>query len=281
MLKGLEHMINFSYFRNFGNLILVKNICSPIRNTYEADTPSQVVWEEWMEDSADPNQHIGLVARDKQIEGWFGFDMLKPNSLLCDCMGVILPKMIISADTSILEVIPLFTDKTKIFYLVLQGTSFIGVLDFRDIFKLPFRLALFALILQIEKLMLDIILTAPNFSVSLLSQGKVEKAKDVYHRRGYSYDNNGQPYASTLLECTTLIHKFNILKKCRKTRLLIPELQSNFTEVAERMRNELAHPSTNNDEILSRDILVPFVNWAEQFQQSMQRFLESNERMDK
>jgi len=223
---------------------------------------------------------IGLVETDGKIEGWLGHDMLDGDrGAVSECLEQITPDAIMTGDTSLVDAVVAFSKTSRPFFFILKGNQFVGWLSYEHLHKPPLRLCLFAMLINLERVLLDLALLSPSESVSLLSPGRLGKAKETYSIRHYSYSEHGEPYHSKLLECTTIADKIAIAKKLTKRRQVIPTLNDNkLCKYIERLRNEIAHPGLQerSSELLAREDLWPFIEWAETLESELQEFLKEN-----
>jgi hypothetical protein len=132
------------------------------------------------------------------------------------------------------------------------------------------------MLINIERLLLDATLLSPRASVGLLSNGRLKKAKDIYAIRTYRYDQEGEPYSSRLLECTTIADKLTIARRFPRVKQAVPALgERKSCSDVERLRNEIAHPGLEegSSSLLTRERLLPFIEWAEALESQLEEFL--------
>jgi hypothetical protein len=133
------------------------------------------------------------------------------------------------------------------------------------------------MLIDIERLLLDIALLSPRESVASLSEGRLAKAKDIYALRKYERDEEGQPYDARLLECTTIIDKISIARKLPNIKQAVPALgDAEFCRDVEKLRNEIAHPGSDerSSSLLDRERLWPFIKQAETLASELEEFLK-------
>jgi hypothetical protein len=219
---------------------------------------------------------IALVRRGDKIQGWVGYDMLETNRTVFECMEQVTPDTILTADTSLIEAVAAFSVSSCPFFLVLKGNHFIGWLSYSDLHKPPLRLCLFAMLINIERLLLDVALLSARESVGFMSEGRLSKAKEIYAFREYNYDQKGEEFSSKLLECTTIADKIGIVKKYPSIKQTVRALgKRKFFSEVERLRNEIAHPGSEerSSSQLTRERLWPFIEWAETLESELEEFL--------
>jgi hypothetical protein len=262
-----------STFKELSQLIRVNDICDPFIAEFDISKSVGSVNQEWAIDlcaerALDPMEQIALVKQNHKIIGWIGFDMLESSKTLYECMEPISGDILISSDTPLLEAIHTVCRRNDSIYLVLRGNRFIGFLGYSHFHKLPFRMCLFALLIDLEKIMLDIIKLNPTSFLKNLSEGRLNYAKKIYGYRGLSLNEENKEYESKLIDCTTFIDKFKILRKNSVVIQKCPNIKSNFTNIAEKIRNSIAHPEGEKSGLLpiNREELIPFMQWAEELQ---------------
>ncbi len=77
--------------------------------------------------------------------------------------------MLISSDTPLLEAIKIVCSGYNHSYFVLKGNEVIGFLTYDHFYKLPFRICLFALLIDLERVMLDITKLYPTLYLNPVS----------------------------------------------------------------------------------------------------------------
>jgi hypothetical protein len=266
-------MISESHFLKLAYLLTVGDVCTPLLTDFDATQSTDVVWEKWSTElcgrkGLDPMEQIALVKRDGTIEGWVSYDMLKSDKILIDCMEMIKPDAILTSGTSLINAAKAFSNSSHPFFLILHEKWFKGWLPYKNLHTPPFRFCLLAMLITLEQTMLDTILLFPNESVKCLPERRLGKAGEVYNNRNYNYNDQGKPYDTKLLECTNFIDKFTILWKLMKKKIIkisFPLEDKKFCNIAEKLRNELAHPGLEeqSSKILYREMFSDFINWIE------------------
>lgn len=149
---------------------------------------------------------IALAMKNGRVIGWFGFDMLDADqSIIGDCAEPLRPDGMLAADTPVIEAAKAFAGDAPHIYFILNENRIDGWLGYGDLYQLPFRLCLFALLLGIEQLASDLAKTQPHGSLGALSINRLQKVKLTYQNRGLRLDRNGNEYESILLDCTTFV----------------------------------------------------------------------------
>jgi hypothetical protein len=105
-------MASSSHFRLLAQLITVGDVCSPFIATIGADRSAGDVSVEWdvdlcSERNLDPMDQIALVESGGAIQGWVGYDKLGGDRTVFECMEQVTPDTILTADTSLIEAVPL------------------------------------------------------------------------------------------------------------------------------------------------------------------------------
>lgn len=280
-------MVQYSHFRELARLITVSDICSPFIASFNAAQLVADVFVEWAVDLCgerrlDPMDQIALVEGTEGVEGWLGYDMLLTEKRLYECMGQIRPNSILSADTSLIDAVAAFSESSHPFFFILKGNQFVGWLAYAHMHKPPLRLCLFAMLINLERMLLDAVSIFPRESVELLSPGRISKAREIYALRKYGYNEQGEEFDSKLLECMTIADKFGVARKLTSLKEAVPCLgNSELCGYVERLRNEIAHPGLEerSSALLTRERLWHFIEWAETFESELQEFLKQPRRL--
>ena len=264
-------------FEVLSRMITVRDLSEPISRSYETSEPVADIfplwWEECDERGEDPMDQIGLATAEGHVVGWFGFDMLDTGKTIGECAEPIAAEAIIAADTPAIEAVKIFNTTAQHFFFTLEKNALSGWLGYSDLFKLPFRLCLFSLLLGIEQLASDLCKTQLRASLDALKPDRLEKVKDTYRRRGLKYDQAGNEYDSPLLDCTMFLDKITIIRKLFVQS--VPAAKDRLFNTAESIRNDLAHPRDGSviADRLQREKLLPLIAWSETIQQQMEQAL--------
>ncbi|WP_216830296.1 hypothetical protein [Alkalihalobacterium elongatum] len=146
---------------------------------------------------------------------------------------------LISESTSLIELLQIFKDKNPVF--VLEKNQVKKLLTLADLQKQPIRMLVFGLISLLEMNLLELI--KKNYPddgwTQCLSDGRIEKAFEVYEKRKQKNEGLG------LIECIQLSDKGTII---RKTPQLLEQLEfqskkevDRFFSSIEELRNNTAH----------------------------------------
>lgn len=254
-----------SVFDHMARLVSARDLQSKLGPQLDGAQSASDAWASLCEVAADegydPMDRISLVMDQRRAVGWVGLDMLDRPTVIA-CAEPLQASSLLSADTTALELADVFCATTHHFFFVLDHHSITGTLHYEDLFRLPFRLCIFALTLQLEDSALKLASTQPRESWEVLSESRRQKAEDVYDKRyGRRPDSTHVPL-DQLLGCTAFCDKGTIIKK----RRLLPTLSGNKIESvfgrADEVRNACAH--TNPDQfqggtVLERENLRDFI----------------------
>lgn len=209
---------------------------------------------------------IALVRRQRQIIGWIGFDMLDADKTICECADPISPDAILASNTPIIEALPALTDERYPFLFVLEKNSLAEWISFSHLYKLPFRLCLFSLLLGVEQLCSELLKMDASEALSALRPKRIDGARAVYAKRGLRLNGHGKEYQTLLLDCTTFADKLGMVQSVFGAS--VPASKSPYFIRAEQVRNELAHTHEESDlaKQLKKDVLMPLIQWAETIQ---------------
>ena len=271
-----------STFEELSKLIVVSDICEPFIEVFDNSQSVESVWEEWSidlcdEKDLDPMEQIALVKSNQKIVGWISFDMLENEKTLCECMDSIGESTLISSDTPLLEAIHIVSKKDDAIFLVLKGNQFIGWLHYNHFYKLPFRMCLFSLLIDLEEMLLKLTKSNPTSFLRNL-ENRINNAKRIYGLRGYSLNKEGKEFDSKLIECTAFCDKFIMLRKSPEIVQKFPSINNKFGDEAETIRNNIAHPNGEKSGVLpiEKEKLIPFIQWAEELRQQIDDYMQIN-----
>jgi len=272
-----------STFKALSQLITINDICESFIGEFDNSQSMSSVWEEWSQDlcdekALDPMEQIALVKSNQEVVGWIGYEDLEPSKTLCECMEPIGGSSIISSNTSLLEAIRIVCRKNDAIFLILKSNQFIGWLHYNHFYKLPFRMCLFSLLIDLEEILLKI---AKSDSISFLEKlpdTRLDKAKEIYKYRQYSLNKEGKEFDSKLIECTAFCDKFIMLRKDAAIVQKCPNIKNKFSNTAEKIRNYVAHPEEEKSGLLpiEKEKLIPFIEWAEEFQLQLDNYVQIN-----
>lgn len=269
-----------STFKVLSELINVNDICEPFLGEFDGSQDAQELSADWMEiccdQGLDPMEPIGLVKRNQKIIGWICFEDLESPKTVYECMDLISGDILISSSTSLLEAIHLYCRGDSYIYLVLKGNQFIGFLNYSHFHKLPFRLCLFALLMDLERAMLKITKSKPTSFLKNLTKGRLDCAERIGGFRGLSLNEENKVFDYNLVDCTMFIDKFTMLSKNPEIVQQCPNINSKFIKKAEKIRNSIAHPEGKQSVLLpiERKELLPFIKWIEELQLQLDYYIK-------
>jgi hypothetical protein len=272
-----------STFKELSRLINVSDLCEPFIGEFDSSEDVAGVYDQWMctcsTKDIDPTEPLALVKKNGKTIGTIiheDLDEYKSSDgfkKIEECnINHINVDSIISSDTPSLEAVRIICSGASSEYLVLSENQFIGYLEYEHFNKLSFRMCLFALLIEIEQLMMKIPKSNPAIFLKHLSENRLNYAKTQYKRSEYSFDNEGREYGSNLIDCTTFCDKFTMLRKDSSIKQKCPNIKDKSNiGIAEKLRNSLAHPDSKESGQLSikSEQMIPFIQWIEGLQKQL------------
>ena len=237
-----------SHYRLIANAINVVEIATPLRSSVPSQEQLETVWKEFM--MVDPLvDNLRLVRDDDHIHGYLNlFESFE--SPLAGTAGEraipITAGLIVSASTPLLDMPLLF--KKHYFFFVLTRNEITHSVSFQDMDKLPMKLCLFSLLMELEARILELLMlnnyghrSRPPIEryLEYLSKERLEKARNLCQRK------YGRESPVGMLHCTTFIDKKQILRRDPEISGMLPfdskrEFDRFFKRV-EDVRNQIAH----------------------------------------
>ena len=270
-----------STFEELSKLIIVSDICESFIGEFDKSQSVESVHEEWVQDlcdekALDPMDQFALVKSNQKIVGWIGYEDLDPSKTLCECMELIRGDILISSDTPLLDAIHIVCKNNNYLYLILKQNQFIGWLTYGHFHKLPFRMCLFALLIDLERMLLELTKSNPTLFLRNLNDNRLDKAKKIYKNRGFSLNKESKEFDSKLIECTEFCDKFTMLRKDSEIVQKFPNIINKFRNTAEDIRNYVAHPKEEKSELLpiKKEKLIPFIEWAKELQKQLDDYIK-------
>ena len=91
-------------------------------------------------------------------------------------------------------------------------------------------------------------------------------------------DLNDLDPRSIMKSTTPFIDKFKMLRKNPVIIKKCPNINSKFSNTAEKIRNSIAHPEGKESGLLpiKREEFLPFIQWAEEFQLQLDDYVQIN-----
>jgi hypothetical protein len=271
-----------SELASIASLVSVRDVFRPFVKVYEEKLSIADTFIDWMElacESSDsPLDQMALVVADGKPIGTITYDALESHKQsLSECIDLIEIDQIITIETSLMEASDMFARTNKYYFIIIDGNELVGWLSYHDLFKLPFRLALFAQFLSIESKMIIAAQGDSDFSFSRLSPARQERARGIYKKREQPKGRKQEPTSRSLITCTCLIDKFTMLKNNEQLFKNLPSLKSkNNYKKFEMVRNTLAHPNPDGlvHVLLARDQFGEFCRWVLCLNDELTRLLQ-------
>ena len=210
------------------------------------------------------------------ITEWKGLSTLSPAPSVRELMHPLVVDSVVSASTSAFCLVRLLKDRQADRLFVLEGEEIVGTVDYSDFDSPLFGMALFSLILQVEKAVLTLVQEDAEASWAVLAPRWKRKARPLLADKKWAvtldrfYQGTDlqrlsaahrETPASFLLEYTSLKDKKIIVLE----RKLLPEFETTdlkiFFTTAENVRNAIAHVQEWRRPILSNvNVLNDFVD---------------------
>ncbi|MFW9843081.1 MAG: hypothetical protein ACFFEV_00735 [Candidatus Thorarchaeota archaeon] len=244
-----------SVFLELAKLITVQDLQTPLGpDVYFGEAISDA-WERMMEACIDPPydpiDRVSLVFNENKVIGCTFLDYMDTDYEIIGTKGSfeqIEPDMIVAAEMKVFDLLDIIPDSGQFWYFVLKNNKIVGTIDKNDLFKLPFRLCLLALTLELEQEILQLVMRNPSESWESMSSNRRQKIQGIFRNR-YSVEPTDKNLGE-LLSCTSLSDKGVILRKTQKIGgWTKAEMKSVFNYV-EDLRNACAH--TNSEERIQK-----------------------------
>jgi hypothetical protein len=248
------------------SLVTVRDIFTPFVASFDVRRSVADVSEEWSIElsSESPLDQMALVLSDGKPLGLLTYDALEAGKSLSECVDEIRLDMLVTEDTPLGRASQMFADSERYYFVVIRGNEFVGWLSYHDLYKLPYRLCLFAELLSIEERMLFIIQRAAADCFSRLPGGRKEAAHNLYRWRGYKPDTPGDEAPHLLVTCTNFIDKATMLQRSPWIEMIPAASEKKRIKLAEGVRNKLAHPGPGPLPLVERENFGPFLDWLDQ-----------------
>lgn len=244
-----------SYFEVVLNTFTVFDIAVPLTVFVRPDESLEDVSERFLEAQIEqgPDAWFCLILDDEQVVGYLALDseVFFPDResggftarQAAEPIGI---DQVVPGSMKLLDLVPLF--EQHYFFFVLSRNSLTHVVTFQDLDKLPMKLAMFSLFLQLEGLMIDHLSNVSRGIERLfksLNLRRQDKARELC-RLKYREET-----AKKLLLCTTFVDKKEMMKVdgLLYDLLRFPSKRKvdRFFHSVEEVRNLIAH----SDSILS------------------------------
>ena len=237
-------------YHAIANSFTVMDIAEPVIRAKASDNVKDVF--ERIGEVA-PKTSLAVIRRGRQIVGYQGLDDdydSGPNA--GDIAHPITPDQIVPASTSILATLPLF--KQYWYFFVLDKNTITHVVSFLDLEKLPMKLCLFALFMELEAIMLNILSDNAVVYLQHLSKSRLAQLRSLA-RVKYGEEPSSWPPTYLQLEqdrrlllSTSFSDKINMFQLDPTLLNLLPfrnkvEAQE-FFALLQKMRNQVAHSNS-------------------------------------
>jgi hypothetical protein len=279
--------VGVSVFTQFTKLVTARDLQTPLGPKLASD----FTVEEGMQHIESIRQamywpEICLVTRDEKPVGWVTWWLLAEqcdddedgsvgqSRSAVDAMRPIDPGSLVSADTSALAVARLVAAQGE-FLFVVDGNDITGTLAYENLFKPPFRVCLFSLMIQLEEEARKLISLDALCNWQALSASRQQKAIDVFNRKNAEEPSRGffgpsKPVtvadvtndyrARSVLKETTFIDKGTIIQKQGLVSAMTKSEMKQLFARAERVRNACVHAGTFHSRVMVREEFWRFVN---------------------
>jgi|SRR5215471_11057077 hypothetical protein len=288
--------MEISTFEQITSALTVQMICSPLGPDIPAGANPNDLCILECPPGLDPYKHPSrVVTPDGDVEGIVWFDDYGPHDseweTIEDVMRPLDPNELLSSSTTILDAVEIFGSQSNEYFYIIHTNKIIGVMFYRDLFKPLGRLAFLALALEIEDQALKLCQSVPIneqcwFSIT---DPRKRKALDLFKLRyerepelkadkgyGISWSLNRLvaglpqlPDVSLLIGCTTLIDKARMIWKQQLVDANTLKDVLGFFHQLNRIRDQCAHPSSIEEELLPKERLAHFVNSAKRMRNSL------------
>lgn len=255
-------------FMQMAALVTVRDLQNPLgphlTEDIDAEQLSDVLVSAAMDGEYEPTSRISLVHDGAVLLGWAAIDSFavdgEPESLH-DVLEPVRPDGLIAAETSYFKAAEIFGQSTDPhFYFVLDGSSITGTLHGDSFFKLPGRLCLFALVLELEHAALQACLADAARSWGLLSDSRRERAVNAFKFCHPNASLDPLPLRD-LLEATMFCDKSSMILKSGRLEGEARKLAEGVFGKADSVRNACAHTSGEDrlPRLLDRRRLLEFI----------------------
>jgi hypothetical protein len=187
----------------------------------------------------DPRNRISLVFKNDEVVGYSTMDLLNSDTTIGKDGTVIQidPTKIVSANTELFTFLATARIIDETHHIVNDATSYVGTVNINRFSKLPFRLCLLALMLNLEDTILRLAMSYPDKALRFINTGYAESIFRKKYGRPWDYHSYFE-----LLECTNFSNKCTILNK-----ICMDDDLSELLELAVEIRNNCAHSAPSEE----------------------------------
>ena len=198
---------------------------------------------------ADAGEIIAVVEDNGYDIGYvdMSVEWTNTNANVKSWMQPIPPSQIVAESLPISNLVPLFTN--NYYYFVLRQNRISGLVSYMNLDKIPFKLALFATLMDFEAELISGIRNGAKGTkhyLSTLSPARISKAHEVLKlRKEHGQTSNYKSGAEELLDCTCFADRATIWQKDPDLEKLLGFSSKRqfrqFVVLSERVRNQIAH----------------------------------------
>jgi len=154
---------------------------------------------------------------------------------------------IVTADSSVLDIVPLFAHRKRRYLCVLDGNEHVGIISFGALDSPEFRMCLLIKTLELEDLALKLISYGAKESWNALNKLRQNKVIENYERKhrkkcDYKIGVPSIPYEE-LLKCTYHCDKYTIINSRGMLSGISKSELNDLRKRVEEVRNSFAHSS--------------------------------------
>lgn len=175
--------------------------------------------------------------------------------------------ILVSSEESLSDFLPVLA-QSPFYRLVIKGSKISGIITRSDVLKLPVRLFGFALVTNLELLMIEIIQKKiPNNEewLSLISSKRQTRVKD----KKTNYESKHLDLS--LIELTDFCDKRDILKKHLK---LPGSFSKELKKIEDVLRNPIAHATTFVPTVIKLEEFVNYIQSAQKWIHELHQYLK-------
>ncbi len=276
--------MGLSLYIRLSQLVTVRDLQAPLLPPFQATMTVEQALAAVARDLLDQTA-TALVLRDNDVCGWIDYHELRDNTYDDDCtvvtvadqMNPINPNELIAADTTAWRAVEVLGKDEMTRFFVVDGAEITGTITYQwELFKPMFRVCLLGLAIELEQAALQLCSRDRERSMSCLSQGRIDKAKDAWRNR--NKHRKDDPGLWTLLESTTLIDKKTMLVKGNLVPAFSREEIEKVFDQFEGIRNACAHPETCDDAPIEPKVLLEALRLCHKLLYRLHAALEPDDR---
>ena len=232
-------MENISSYRYLSSVLNVSAIAKRIEFRFAVETPQSQVWEMLMEQLP----QVALVTHEGAPVGYVELSDIageRSERPIEEVMNVIEIWRVVSAETSLFELIPLW--ERSYYFFVLSGTQITHIISRHDMDNPTVKATLFALTAELESAILRLLLADQDKVAGYFSLLEGDKRKSA---KSKSLKKKQPDHALAHIQNLYFSDKKEILLRSPELVALMPcesvdDLRS-FFDLVVALRNELAH----------------------------------------